>query len=280
MQPAEPPSRVSDLAPASECGLLEWLRIRVSPLMLEEISKNDRGDQCAEHLAAIKTQLGATKPPLGELPWCPLEVLELERWAMPESEHDHIRRLFACMILLRNAAYVADASKVDFVEGSASTLLRLACSAIALDPPRPVPPRRQSVRARRRYRREEAPLLALQFLLWFLEKQTHSEFRPFVSFCVLLLAVHIGLGEPTGEDLLELCRWVQVEEAWRREVLGDRVKSERWLTGLDWLEDHKGQREMWINAASQVLRTSHPEYTAEVQMALTSLAERISLGAT
>jgi hypothetical protein len=87
MQPAELPSRVSNLAPASECGLLEWLRTRVSPLMLEEISKNDRGDESAEHLAAIKTQLGAIKPPLGELPWCPLEVLELERWARPETAH-------------------------------------------------------------------------------------------------------------------------------------------------------------------------------------------------
>lgn len=280
MQPVALPSRVSDLAPASECGLLEWLRLRVSSLMLEEMSKNDRGDDSAEHLAAIKTQLGAIKPPLGELPWCPLEVLELERWAKPESEHGHIKRLLACTILLRNAAYVADASKVDFLEGSASTLLRLACSAIALDPPRPAPPRRQRARARRRDRPEEAPLLALRFLLWFLEKQAHPEFRPFAAFCVLLLAVHVGLGEPTGEDLLELCRWVQAEEGRRREALGERVRSERWLTGLDGWEDHKGQRELWVYIASQILLVPHPERTAEVQMALAALAERISLGMT
>lgn len=274
MQPAELPSRVSDLAPASECGLLEWLRLRVSPLMLEEISENDRGDESAEHLAAIKTQL-AGKPILGELPWCPLEVLELERWARPESAHGHIKRLLACTILLRNAAYIPDSSEIDFVEGSASTLLRLACSAIALDPPRPVPPRRQRVRAQRRDRPEEAPLLAFQFLLWFLKRQTHLEFRPFACFCALLLAVHTGVGEPTGEDLLELCRWVQIEEARSREALGDRVKSERWLIGLDWLEDSKGQREMWVNAASQILSTPHPEHTAEVQMALSGLMARM-----
>ena len=275
MQPEELPSRIGDLAPASECGLLEWLRIRVSALMLEEISENDRGDEAAKHLAALKTQLGGTKPPLGDLPWCPLEVLELERWAKPESEQGHIKRLFACTILLRNAAYVPDPSRVDFVEASASSLLRLTCSAIALDPPRPLPPRRQSIRARRRDRREETPLLALRFLLWFLEKQTHSEFRPFASFCVLLLAVHIGLGEPTGEDLLEVCRWVQNEEARRRAALGDRVKSERWLVGLDWLEDSKGQREVWLNATSQILRIPHPEHTSEVQMALAGLLARM-----
>ena len=273
MQPADVPSRVRDLAPPTECGLLEWLRIRVSPLMLEEISKNDRGDEAAEHLAAIKTQLGG-KPTLGELPWCPLEVLELERWARPESEHGHIKRLFACTILLRNAAYVPDASQVDFLEGSGSSLLRLTCSAIALDPPGPVPPRRQSVRARRRDSREETPLLAVRFLLWFLEKQTHSEFRPFASFCVLLLAVHIGLGEPTGEDLLELCQWVQVEETGRREALGYKISSDRWLTGLDGWEDRKDQREIWVKVA-QVLLTPHPEYTAAVQTALTGLFARM-----
>jgi hypothetical protein len=117
-------------------------------------------------------------------------------------------------------------------------------------------------------------------LLWILDKQTHPAFRPFASFCVLLLAVHIGLGEPTGEDLLELCRWVQNEEAWGREALGHEVSSERWLIGLNSWENGKGQRELWVNAASQILRAPHPEHTAEVQMALTGLAQRISDGAT
>jgi hypothetical protein len=274
MQP-ELPSRVRDLAPPSECGLLEWLRVRVTRLMLEEISRNDYEDQSAEHLAAIFAQLGA-KPPLGMLPWCPLEVLELERWTTPDCEREHIKRLFACTILVRNAGYIPDGSGTDFTAQSATTLLRLADSAIALDHRLRVTPRRQRGHVRRRERREDVSLLALRFLLWVLDRQPDPEFRPFASFCVLLLAVHIGLGDPSGEDLLELCRWVEDEETKSRETLGYKVHSERWLIGLSSYEDHKGERDRWVDSASRILGRLGPEHTVAVQTALTRLSHRIA----
>src|SRR5580700_338580 len=98
----------------SECALLDWVRTKVTLPLLEEISANDYGEETADHLAGIQAQL-APNPTLGLLPWCPREVLQLERWNEPDSgspdrppsdERGHLKRLLACVILLRNGAYV------------------------------------------------------------------------------------------------------------------------------------------------------------------------------
>ena len=80
MQPTGIPTFVRDLVPPSECGLLEWLRSRVSRLMLEEIAENDYGRDHAKHLAAIEAQLG-DQPQLGFLPWHPWKCCHCERLA-------------------------------------------------------------------------------------------------------------------------------------------------------------------------------------------------------
>ena len=103
------------LATPAECALLEWLNTKISQPMLEEISLNDYGEDGLDHLAGIRAQLGPN-PPLGSLPWCPRVVLELERWTEPDEaqgnrrpsgKRGHRKRLLACVILLRNAAYIS-----------------------------------------------------------------------------------------------------------------------------------------------------------------------------
>ncbi len=76
------------IATPSESVLLDWLKARVSRLMLEEIAANDWGRETAHNLAGIEMQLGDSAP-LGPLPWFPLEVLELERWKELIDERGH-----------------------------------------------------------------------------------------------------------------------------------------------------------------------------------------------
>jgi hypothetical protein len=106
----EPPARLLAVAPPAETALLDFVRApsRVSREMIHEIAVNDRGNNVAEYELAILKQL-APKPALGFLPWQQsMEVLELERaGSEPDSARDHLKRLFACTILLRSVAFVS-----------------------------------------------------------------------------------------------------------------------------------------------------------------------------
>jgi hypothetical protein len=239
--------------------------------MLEEIAKNDYGDDFAEHLAAIEAQLG-NRPPLGLLPWHPLEVLELERWTRPDCVREHLKRLLACSILLRNVGYIPDRSETNFVQESASTLLRLTESAIALEKPRA----RRAGNQRRRDHSDDVSHIALRFLLWVHSRQPHPEFRPFVSFCIFLLAAQVNLGNGSGEDLRILGNWVEYEEAQCREVLGHNVSSERWLIGLNEWEDCAEHREKWAESAARILGQMHDGRTTKVHASLSSLSDRLA----
>jgi hypothetical protein len=136
---------------------------------------NDRGNDVAEYELAILKQL-APNPALGYLPWQQsMEVLELERWSKPDSATDHFKRLFACAILLRNVAFVSseDRDGAFFVETSAAIVIRMVRSSIALG--------------------SQYSRLALGFLRWLHNKQSHPMLRPFVAFGVLLLQIHEDL---------------------------------------------------------------------------------------
>ena len=158
--------------------------------MLEEIAANDRGEDTAKNLAGIQAQL-SPRPPLGLLPWWPREVLELERWSEPDRRHDgqppsgergHLKRLLACTVLLRNAAYVTsrpdpfDFDEEFFLETSAASVVRLTGRALAL----------------------RIPGGALGFLLWLFESQPYPGFQPFVAFCIVALAAAMDFGKASG----------------------------------------------------------------------------------
>jgi len=230
----------------SEIDLLNWASNRVSPAMLEEIARNDRGEEAAEHLSALRAQLRA-RAPLGLLPWYPREVLELERWNEPDGLAGHWKRLLACTILLRNVGHVTVTAISDeefFVETSSPAVIQLVCSAIVVE--------------------GEAPVLATRLLLWLYGAQLHPAFRPFVAFGIVLLAAHCrNLSvprrtrhskrrpeKPLSVDIATLSVWMIEVESSARELLGDEVRTEDWLFGLNGYEQ---RRQSWISTAQSIL---------------------------
>jgi hypothetical protein len=258
------PGALLAIATPSEDGLLEWLKTKVSRVMLEEVSANDWGEDTAVHLAGILAQL-APHPPLGLLPWHPREVLELERWSEPDQaaqdnppsgERGHLKRLLACTILLGNAAYVSgqyDLSEEDFfLQTSAASLLQLTRSAMALG----------------------IPDVALGFTLWLFEAQLHPGVRPFTAFCALALASVVGFGEASEQEIVEVCGWVDAEEARCRSSLGSDVDSERWLIGVSFYEADR--RERWLLVAKQAFEHTGREYSTKIRERLRQYSDRLA----
>ena len=270
MDTPDVPASLRELAPPSECALLDWLRHTISRLMIEEISQNDCGEETLEHFAGVEGQLKAD-PPLGLLAWNPREVLELERWSEPDrqhgdqppsGQHGHVKRLLACTILLRNAAQVHGAKHLSdeefFVETSAATLIQLTRSAIALG--------------------GDAPYLAARFLLFVYSSQSHPAFRPFAACGVLLLTAHFATERLSSVNFSEVCSWVLAVEAQCRVMLGSRVESARWLIGLNGYEDRKGSRGRWADSAKSILERLQKTCPSDTQELLRELSNRLAYG--
>jgi len=260
------PKSLLAIAAPSEDALLKWIQAKVSPRMLEEISLNDFGEESAEHLAGIQAQLTA-HPPLGMLSWFPREVLELERWNTPDQSHldtppsgtrGHVKRLLACTILLRNAAYVSSprwgGEEDFFLQTSASTLNRLTQSALAL----------------------QAPELGLGFMLWLFEIQSHPALRPFTAFCALAFAAALGFGEASDQEIIGACDWVDAEEVRSRAELGKDVDSERWLIGINSYERSQDRQEDWRFIANQAFGTYQRSYSDQVTERLGRFSHKLS----
>jgi hypothetical protein len=250
------------LATPAERTLLEWLGAKVTRQMMEELSLNDYGEDGPGHLAGILAQLGP-KPPLGLLPWCPREVLELGRWEDPDRaytnqppsrERGHLKRLLACVILLRNGAYVSgrDALSEDdlFLQTSAASLNRFTRSAIAI----------------------EVSQRALGFTLWLFQVQPHPGLRAFIAFCSLVLASAMGFGEATEQEIIQICDWVDDEEIQCREVLGDDVDTDRWLIGLNSHEKRRGEE--WALLAKNFLH-ARKGFSEDVSLRLHQFSDRL-----
>lgn len=224
--------------------LREWLRAHVSRLMLEEISKNDRERDVAQYLAYLEDKLGIC-PSGGQPHPYPREVLELERWGEPDKQYineppsggrGHLKRLLSCTLLLDDAAHLEGrpwSADEDFIENSATTVIQLARSAIALG--------------------EQATRLAMGYLIWVRNVQLHPTLSPFASFCVLLLAFDARFEDISDDNLAELCDWVEQEESRCRQSLGARAKSERWLTGLNIHFESRQDRDRLLNCGSLAL---------------------------
>jgi hypothetical protein len=203
---------------------LDWLRPKISREMIAEISRNDYGEEVEEHFAAIVAELDGAGT-RGIPPWNPREVLELERWSEPDEAYrstpptgarGHLKRLLACAILLRDAAYVEVANYGEedfFVETSADSVLQLARSCLALD--------------------QDPPASAIGFLAWLFRLQKHPAFRPYVAFSLLAMAI---AANATDADVIELCDWViGVEDACRAAAteLDWSPVSPAWLVGIN-----------------------------------------------
>lgn len=243
---SDTPKSLAAVEPPYETELLLWVQARVDGQMLHEISTNDRGDDFSEHLAALKEQL-RLRPPLGALPWHPLEVLDLETHSklVPSDQRGHLKRLLACTILLRNAGHTENPrdSNDDILDGAEKRLLQLTLSSLALD----------------------VPKRALGFVLWMLEAPLRPEIRPFAAFCALLLATAAGFGKASEAEILEVCGWVHREERHCREFLNHGIYSDRWLVGLSVHERRPEDRARWCALAKQVFGRLPREYSERVQ---------------
>lgn len=107
---------------ADACALLDHLRARITPVQLQRIAKADYGMAYERHLAALE-HIATTGRVMAQLPWEPLEVLQLTRWA-EGVDVDHVARAFACAVLLLGDP-----------DGHVSTWAPLVESAIALGEP-------------------------------------------------------------------------------------------------------------------------------------------------
>ncbi|MEU4159178.1 hypothetical protein [Actinoplanes sp. NPDC026670] len=108
-----------------ERSLLRWVAPQLDAALIEEIAAADYGFDIPGYREGLLE--------LVHSPWLPdvliqdtAEVLALTRWTDPDSPRDHLKRLFACTLLVR--ATTAGANPVD-------SLARLVDSAWALGEP-------------------------------------------------------------------------------------------------------------------------------------------------
>jgi hypothetical protein len=218
----DPPSDLIAAAAPSEIALLDFVRARVSREMIREIAMNDYGNNAQIRELAILEQL-APNPVLGVVEYDLKEALELEQWSYPRSADTagHLKRLLACIILLRNAAFVSSDDPHGDIEKSPGKIIWLVRSSIMLG--------------------SQASRQGLGFLLWLHGKQGDPRLRAFVSFGALLLQIQEDL---CGSNLLDTSTWVEHEEKVAREQLHPlEINSATWLLGLSSYEDCGGRRE-------------------------------------
>lgn len=260
----DPPPHLVAFAPPSETDLLGFAQTKVSREMIHEIAKNDRERDISTYELGISRQL-APKPELGLSIWIKIgEVLSLEQVSEPDRAYEnsppegikgHLKRLFACTILLRNAGYVSIDENPDgdfFLEISAGSVIQLVRSALAIG--------------------DRAPRRAIGFLLWFHDKQSDPLVRPYAAFGVLVLEAQEN---PASAAILETCSWVEEEEIFARRQLGRDVYSDHWLLGINYQES-KRNGERWVNALAQVIEANRGRLATLVESRLRDMLARMS----
>ncbi|RSM72584.1 hypothetical protein DMB66_05450 [Actinoplanes sp. ATCC 53533] len=90
-----------------ERALLGWVAPQLDTASLDEIAAADYGAHVREYRQELTELLHSPWLP-DELTWNPGEVLALTRSATPAGRRDHLKRLFACMFLVRAATLGAD----------------------------------------------------------------------------------------------------------------------------------------------------------------------------
>ena len=100
---------LASLAP-DERALLAWVAPQLDTAALDEIAAADYGAHVQEYRQELTELVHSPWLP-DELPWNPGEVLALTRWETPANRRDHLKRLFACLILVR--AVTPGANPVD-----------------------------------------------------------------------------------------------------------------------------------------------------------------------
>lgn len=90
-----------------ERALLAWVAPQLDDAALDEIAAADYGDHAREYRLSLTDLVHSPWLP-EELTWDPGEVLSLTRSTRPTNRRDHLKRLFACTILVRATTYDVD----------------------------------------------------------------------------------------------------------------------------------------------------------------------------
>jgi hypothetical protein len=93
------PDLLASFAP-DERALLGWVVPQLDAAALDEIAAADYGAHVQEYRRELTELVHSPWLP-DELTWNPGEVLTLTRSGTPASRRDHLKRLFACMFLVR-----------------------------------------------------------------------------------------------------------------------------------------------------------------------------------
>lgn len=118
----------ASLAP-DERALLGWVAPQLDAAALDEIAAADYGAGVQEHRRELAELVHSPWLP-DQLAWHPGEVLALTRWARPAGRRDHLKRLFACMFLVR--AVNAGGDPVDSLAPLVDSALKLGEPARAV----------------------------------------------------------------------------------------------------------------------------------------------------
>ena len=85
-----------------ERALRHWVARQLDAAALDEIAMADYGAHVREYRQELTELVHSPWLP-DALTWNPGEVLALTRWTQPAGRRDHLKRLFACMFLVRAA---------------------------------------------------------------------------------------------------------------------------------------------------------------------------------
>ncbi|MCC2672614.1 MAG: hypothetical protein K0Q72_5086 [Armatimonadetes bacterium] len=251
-EPAAEILRWFDPAPDA---LLDLLRARVDDVILRTIAEADYGYQVPQNLAALRAIQDTGKVPR-PLEWEPREVLQLTHWEEPgpNDRHAHLRRAFACAILLRAGG---DAESQPHLRGENSTVAVLVDSAQVLGP--------------------DVQRAAASAIAWgFHHAPSGDGERPFFALALLLLAVFIGPAVYPGQRVIRLVEWVIAEEAEERSCQGEALGPDdsAWLRGLTCFDQ---RHLLWCSLACR-MEEAAPRYSGRrVQQRVSEIPRRLML---
>jgi hypothetical protein len=228
----------------SPIALLQWLAGQLTDWDLRAIAAADYRTDEEEYFATLKRiQLACL---VGDDSQCEMsEVLMLTKCSDAQDRRAHVKRAFACAVLLRaNAAIDSHTGQAEYA------VAPLVESAIFLGP--------------------QAAMLTLRYYCWHLPHASPLDAeRVYVVLGIFILAVHLR----SAPELLEpLCVWVREEQQAARHSPYPIFKtSNQWLIGLG------PHIEIWEQVTRRVLLGHYPHLPSPLQAELKALGKRILL---
>lgn len=103
---------------------------------------------------------------------------------------------------------------------------------------------------------------------------TYPSLQPFIPFCTFFYGLNRAQIITNCDAMNEALIWVEAEESKCQVSFPSAASSERWLIGLNYLED-KQRNGLWFNTAQDVIKRHRKclEVESRFEMLLNSLNE-------